>query len=160
MKFNTQDRYHRFVIFLVLLVALPLLGALLGRWAGPSISRIDYSVQVAERLYLEERDGLAERTLQTEAYRAQGYPFSFIYERATRQRRNFVLGSTILGVWLGLVIAMKIGTTYFSGKRDIYEADYAYCLACARCFEACPIEHKRVRDSRGSTHVESASLNS
>ncbi|MFP4378866.1 MAG: 4Fe-4S binding protein [Candidatus Sumerlaeia bacterium] len=154
MKIYIQNRFHRFGVFVAALVLLPIVGGIVGRLAAHSLSRMDYSVRVAERLYLEEKQQMEEQTLETEAYRAQGMPAEFIYERATMMRGKYRVGATILGVFLGLVVAMKIGNVFFKGKRSDYEADYGYCLACGRCYDACPVEHQRKREKTGETIPE------
>jgi len=140
-----EKRKRRLVIGAVLLVALPCLGALAGRFAAPALARTDYSVQVARRLGMEESRLLKDRTLQSAAYRATGQPFSLVLDRAREVERRFRWGAALFGLWCGLVVAMKVLTVFFPRRRKEYEAHPAFCVACGRCYLSCPVEHKQLK---------------
>jgi len=140
-----EKRKRRLVIGAVLLVALPCLGALAGRFAAPALARTDYSVQVARRLGMEESLHLKEHTLQSAAWRATGQPFSLVFERAREVQDRFRWGAALFGLWCGLVVAMKVLTVFFPRRRKEYEAHPAFCVACGRCYLSCPVEHKRLK---------------
>jgi len=54
------------------------------------------------------------------------------------------LAGSLLGGWSGLVIAAGSLRPLYEGERKTYEIDQAKCLACGRCFSACPKERKRI----------------
>ena len=133
--------------FLMILV-LAAVGAALGLLAGPAMARHNYIVQVAERVWLEESQGLTERTLQSNAFRATAMPPASLYAQAREVRDRFRLGGMLFGLWCGLVAALKIASVMHDRARRIYDADPADCLACARCYLSCPVELER-RKERG-----------
>lgn len=140
MKSKTRN-----LLFSALLIAiLSAVGAVVGRLAGPSLSRMDYKVQVAERVYEEESKGLDEQTDQSEAFRVLGVPSETLYADAREVRQKYKTGGTWLGIWLGLVLALKIITIRKERGRREYETDSAHCMACGRCYLSCPIERKRL----------------
>ena len=130
---------------ILLVAALVLLGGVLGRFAGPALSRTHYLVQVAERLYLEESQNLEEETLQTTAIRIQAIPPEQIYAEAREVLEKFVLAATLFGIWCGLVSGLNIVAILGERRRKEYEADRAHCLACSRCYLSCPIERTRLK---------------
>jgi ferredoxin len=131
---------------MLLIVSLALLGALWGRLAAPALSRTHYAVQAAERVWLEESQGLTDRTLQSKATRTQGIPAEKVYARAHAVQRRFRLGATLFGLWCGLAAALRIVRILSERRRREAVADRAHCLACGRCFLACPVEHQRIKD--------------
>lgn len=134
---------NRALLSLILLLALPALGGLLGRLAGPSLSRTNYIVQVAERVWLEESRGLSERTLQSTAFRATGLPAAQLYDQARQIQARFAVAGMFFGLFIGLIAALKIGRVLAEPDRHQYEADPAQCLACGRCYPSCPVEQDR-----------------
>lgn len=50
-----------------------------------------------------------------------------------------------LGLWFGLVIAVKLIALTLRRERTEYEVDHAACLSCGRCYEYCPREHVRLK---------------
>ena len=139
---KTKNNIPRAILLVVVLVAL---GGFFGRLAGPALSRTHYLVQVAERLHLEESQGLEEETLQTTAFRNLGLPAEQLYADARDVREKFVLAATLFGIWCGLVAALKMHAILAEGRRDIFEPDPAHCVACSRCYLSCPIERTRLK---------------
>lgn len=130
---------------LALLVVLPLAGAAAGRLASPALARSHYIVQVAERVWLEESQGWADRSLQSEAARASGVPLDQLFADAREVRERFRLGGGWLGGWCGLIVALSLWGYARERARHEFEADAAWCVECARCFMHCPMERKRRR---------------
>ena len=129
---------------IAVLLLLPLLGAALGCLAGPTLARMDYIVQVAERVWLEQSTGLEERTLQSEAFYATNTPSANLFEQAREIRVAFRRGTAWFGLWCGLVAALTIVSALSPRRRREFLADPGECLACARCYEACPVEHEHL----------------
>jgi len=125
---------------------LALIGAMAGWLAAPALSRNHYLVQVAERIWLEESQGLKDRTLQSTAFRYTGIPTQQLYADARAVQRRFRIGGTLFGFWCGLVIAFTAARVYSERRRHDYAPDPAHCVACARCYMACPIERQRLRE--------------
>jgi len=54
------------------------------------------------------------------------------------------VAGAILGLWFGLVIALKLISLMHRRERKAYEVDHAACLSCGRCYQWCPRERKRL----------------
>ena len=141
-----------------MLVLLPVL-ILFGGWAGSSLknttSRAHAMVRLAERIRLEETGQVEGTTDASDAFRTTGSETADLYQDATAIREKFGFGGWIFGGFIGLVIGLKLIASSIWRQRNDYEADRASCLACGRCYEYCPVEHKR-RDKK-SDLMESAS---
>jgi NosR/NirI family nitrous oxide reductase transcriptional regulator len=129
-----------------LLVLLPVL-VILGGWAGFSVkntlAQMHPTVRLAERIRLEETGKVEGATDASDAFRATGVENTELYEQASQIRDSFGTGSIILGGFIGFVIGLKLIVISIWRERPFYEADRAICFACGRCFEFCPIEHKK-----------------
>jgi NosR/NirI family transcriptional regulator, nitrous oxide reductase regulator len=129
-----------------LLILLPLF-IFFGGWAGFSVkntlAQMHPTVRLAERIRLEETGKVTGTTDASDAFRATGVENAELYEQASQIRDSFGIGSIILGGFIGLVIGLKLIVVSIWRERLFYEADRASCFACGRCFEFCPIEHKK-----------------
>ena len=136
---------ERRMIFILLILVLPFIGWMIGWSAGPWLARANYIVQVAERVWQEETAGLEERTLQSDAFRLTGgIPAETLFSQALEIRDQFRTGAAWLGLWIGLVAALKIISILRTREGTEYEADRALCVACGRCYLACPVERERL----------------
>jgi NosR/NirI family nitrous oxide reductase transcriptional regulator len=131
-----------------LLVLLPFLMILCG-WAGSAIrnvtSRMNPTVRLAERIYLEDTAKVEDTTDASEAFRATGKQTEELYKEASNIRAQFGLGGWFFGGFIGIVIGLKLIELSTWRQRTDYEADRASCLACGRCFEFCPKERERLK---------------
>jgi len=108
-------------------------------------SQVHPTVSLAERLINEQgtpaRTGaLSPDDLALE--RARQTPGDILTAAGAIQRR-FAVGGGVFGVWIGLVIAVKLISVSLHRRRTDYEPDRGECFACARCFEYCPNELAR-----------------
>ena len=136
---------RQLLVFLSLIVALMAAGAVAGRVAAPSLARANYVVQVAEH-YVREKGAAAEssgESLQTRAVRVLGLSGDAIVEQAREVQGQFRVGAPIFGAWCGLAAGLTIAASMRRKRRIEYDTHPARCLACARCFEVCPVEHRR-----------------
>ena len=142
-KEQYQKSKKRLVFLLILLPVLVILGG----WAGFSVkntlAQMHPTVRLAERIRLEETGKVEGTTDASDAFRTTGTENAELYEQASHIRDNFSMGSIILGSFIGLVIGLKLMSVSIWRERLFYEADRASCFACGRCFEYCPIEHKK-----------------
>ena len=128
---------------LLILMALPvliLLGAGLGNVAAPGLSRMHPTVQVAQRVLLEEQGDVTDTTDQSDAFRASGSTPQSLYDEAAHVQSRVTVGSIVAGAFLGLVLGLKLVRVSIRRERTGYEAQRAGCLACARCYVSCPNE--------------------
>lgn len=133
----------------ILLLLLPVL-VTAGGWGGSKLSvaasRVNPHVALAER-YMNPETRNRENGPQTaEALslkRAAADPTALVAQ-ALDVRRRFVAAGTLFGVWVGLVIGVKLISLSLRRTRTDYEPDRGACLACARCFASCPNERARL----------------
>ena len=133
---------------LLVTVGAAALGGLLGYAAGPFLARQNLTVQVAARVALEDAQGLAERTLESEAFRGTGRPAEELYAQAAEVVRRFRAGGALLGAFCGLAIGMRLLGQSGTPRRKTYTIDQDECVSCARCFLACPRERLRLKAAR------------
>ncbi|MEI6280264.1 MAG: 4Fe-4S binding protein, partial [Verrucomicrobiae bacterium] len=139
----TADK-RRLAAMILLLPLLLGLGGWLGGLTGKNLARNHRTVNLAERVCLEE-SGRASGTTDTSAvFRATGAPVESLYADARTVRDRFVLAGRLCGVWIALVVGGKLIALAIRRKRHDYEADQSRCVACARCFLSCPQELQRL----------------
>ncbi|MCP4451725.1 MAG: 4Fe-4S binding protein [Planctomycetes bacterium] len=142
-------RGRRTVLFLIMaLPVLILLGAGLGNVAAPGLARMHPTVQVAQRVLLEAKGSVTDTTDQSDAFRASGRTPESLYEEADQVQSQFAVGSIAVGVFLGLVLGLKLVRVSVRRDRAGYEAQQAGCVACARCYKSCPNERIQRQSSK------------
>ncbi len=132
-----------------LLVLLPaLVGA--GAWAGsefsPAAAQLHPTVALAERYTRQQSNPVQYGLMTPEALslqRAAENPEA-VLAAAADLRRRFHLACWLFGGWIGLVIGVKLVALSLRPGRTDYEPDRGACVACARCFAACPNERVRL----------------
>jgi ferredoxin len=124
----------------LIVVAFALLGTRLG---GP-LSLLDPEVQLAEQVRREELGLTATTTDASDAFRAARRPASELYAAAGARRDRFGHLGIALGVWVGLVLAVKLVSLSVHGSRSEYEPNRTGCVSCGRCFWYCPVEQVRL----------------
>ncbi len=138
-----RSRDRRRLAFLLLLLPL-LIGV--GAWMGSKFAvpaaRMHPTVSLARMMVREDGKPPKVGTLTPDERaleRARENPRE-ILGAAAEITRKMVLGGTLLGGWIGLVIGAKLISLSIRRKRTDYEPDRGSCFACARCFEYCPNE--------------------
>jgi ferredoxin len=63
---------------------------------------------------------------------------------AADARHRFDVACWLFGGWAGLVIGLKLIAVSVRPARSDYEPDRGACMACGRCFMACPNERVRL----------------
>lgn len=132
----------------LLLLALPVMIALsagLGWRVSGVLARVDPTVSLADRVWLEQQGLALGTTGASQAFYRQGRPYEELYAEAARIRQRFAPGTAALGGWVGLVLGLRLIGLSLRRHRVEYEADPGACLACGRCYEACPVEHARAQ---------------
>jgi ferredoxin len=127
----------------LMLGALPVMlgvSAGLGYAVGPMLASAHPSVSLLERLD-QERSGLVNGTTDaSDAFRQQARGVDVLREESQGIVQGFSVGATAGGTWLGLVAWARLWSLSTSRRRMGFHADPAQCLACARCYESCPVE--------------------
>jgi NosR/NirI family transcriptional regulator, nitrous oxide reductase regulator len=140
----STDR-KRLALLIALVPGLMACGGWLGWKFNPYASRLNPTINLAER-FLRERDlplktgPLSPADLSLD--RARQVPKELLLDAAAI-RRKFAIGGWIFGAWVGLVVGAKLISLSIHRRRTDYEPDRGECVACARCFEFCPNEFVR-----------------
>ncbi len=135
----------RLAALIILLPILALIGALVTRATSEWMSRVDATIRLADRIYLEESGKVKDTTDASLAFRGSGKQIDELYTDASNIQSKIGLGNLILGAFIGLLIGLKLIKHSIRWHRADYEADRASCLACGRCFEYCPREQVRLK---------------
>ena len=121
-------------------------------WAGtrlaPTFSRMNSRVRLAERIHLEETGRIEDTIDESDAFRATGQPIEELYDEAIQIGSRFTWGSMLFGVFVGLVAMFKLIALITRRTRNDFEPDRGRCVSCGRCFDYCPREHARRKQSR------------
>lgn len=144
-KFLDADR-RRLGWLLVLLPVLIAGGAWLGGQLAVPVSKLNPTVDLAERYIAEQKNPADHGVMTPDALsleRAAHNPEA-ILNAATALRQRFWLACVVFGGWVGLVISVKLISLSLPTMRTDFEPDRGACLACARCFRSCPQELVRL----------------
>lgn len=138
---RARERRRVGVLLLLLPVLMVALGWLGGRLSNPA-ARLHPDVALAERLLTETNaapETLTQNPDDLALWRAQETAPELLRAAAVAQHR-FKVGGCVFGLWMGLVIGIKLISLAVRRTRTDYEPDRGDCLACARCFSYCPNE--------------------
>ena len=117
-------------------------------FASARFSRSHPTVNLAQRVYLEENDTFTDTTEASDAFRGSGKTISTLYSDASAVKEQFSLGGWFAGAFVGFIIAAKLIRSTIRWQRTEYLANPAGCLACGRCFKYCPKEHARLNKKK------------
>ncbi len=136
----------------VLIALLPVmvgLGGWLGYLGSAELSRSNYTVRLAERVWAEEQGQVEGPSEPSDAFYRQAQPNEGLYLQAAEIRHKFDVGSTVLGAYLALVIGVALIGLSLRRRRSVYEIDPAACVACGRCYRVCPVQRKLESEQAG-----------
>ncbi|MCC6823773.1 MAG: 4Fe-4S binding protein [Verrucomicrobiota bacterium] len=158
-KLLTPER--RRLGWLVLLVpALIVGGAWLGGRLAVPVSRLNPTVELAERYLAQQKSPVNYGVMTPETLalqRAEHDPEALLKSAADLQQR-FRRACLAFGGWVGLVLGVKLVSLSLRTLRTDFEPDRGACFACARCFRSCPQELVRIGQLPASELPSSASI--
>jgi Fe-S-cluster-containing hydrogenase component 2 len=136
----------RLGFLLALLPLLIVLGAFAASKLSPAAAQVDPAVALAERYARQQVHPVQYGLMTPEALSLQHASENpaAILASAADVRRRFDLACCLFGGWAGLVIGVKLIALSVRRRRTDFEPDRGACLACARCFSACPEERVRL----------------
>ena len=140
---NRRQNRLRLAVMLALLPALVALGAWLGRRLETPLAKAHPTVQLAERVRLEDSHQVTGVTDASEAFRNTGRPAGDLYAEALLTAQRIGVAGGWFGAWVGLVLGVKLVQLSIRRRRTDYEPDPARCVSCGRCFWYCPSEQAR-----------------
>ena len=133
-------RSRQFKRFLTVLAVAPvLLACCVGAgWLGGSfVAKAHPDVSLADRLASVSAAD-EERYPELEVFRRTGHSRAWAEERAAQTVGRFRKGCAAAGAFMGGVILLRLlGLTRLQ-LLSVHEADRIRCVACGRCFPACP----------------------
>lgn len=132
-------------LLIALLALLPVmvgLGAWLGYLGSAELSRVNYTVRLADRVWAEQQGQVEGTNQASDAFYRQGEANEGLYLQAGEIRRKFAVGSAVLGGYLALVIGVALVGLSVRRRRSVYEIDPAACVACGRCYRVCPVQRR------------------
>ena len=124
---------------------LPLAAA--GWWIGdslsPRLSRAHPAVAMAEQVHLDETGQIAESTDAVDGFWRTGDAPPELFAEAATVKGTFSVWTPVLGAILALLLGIHL--LRWTGGRELAtcEADRGDCMACGRCFDACPENGER-----------------
>jgi len=150
-----RGRAVRRLAWLLALTPVFVLGsAWLGSRLDGALSRLHPTVALAERVAAEDGGVAGGTTLESRTFRAGGRSAADLMAVARELRARVRLGGWLLGAYLGLVVSAALLRSSRWPRRASYGPDAGDCLACGRCFSACPqsrVPLPRLQES--SVHV-------
>jgi ferredoxin len=140
---------RRLAALIPLLPILVVLGGWLGSQTAPVLARANYKVRLGERVArVQASEGWGESDLD-EAFSAGEATADQVVASAQAKRQQFVTGTWVAGGFFGFVVGLKLIGLSIHRTRSEWTIDKARCFSCGRCFESCPIEHRRRGRGRG-----------
>ncbi len=131
----------RLAALLALLPVFVVLGGGLAALSRPMLARVHPTVRLANRLWLEEQGRVEGQTEATQAFEQHGLASTDLYREAAATHARFDVGAWAFGGWVGLVLGLNLIGQAIRRHRREYDADAGACVACGRCYAACPVEH-------------------
>ena len=98
------------------------------------------TVSLTRQIQQEEMNPDVETTLNSEAFRSGDISREDLYKEAALIQDKFRIGLWLLGIFLSIVLCMKITSLLSRYRREDYEPDRFHCISCGRCMEYCPVK--------------------
>jgi ferredoxin len=137
---NRRVGVKRLAKLLLLAPVIIVVSAIAGGAAHGYVARMHPTVRLAERVFAEEQGRFAERSVESDAYRAGNRSVEDLYAAANDLKRRYKYGSAWLGGFMGLVVCAKLIRLSVVRRSEDYVPDAGACVSCARCFAYCPVE--------------------
>jgi ferredoxin len=144
-KFLSRER-RQLAWMLALIPALIAGGAWIGGKLAVPVSKLNPTVELAERYILQRKTPINYGVMTPEALslqRAEHDPEA-VLKSATDLCHRFWLACVAFGGWVGLIVGVKLVRLSLRTARSDFEPDRGACFACARCFRSCPQELIRI----------------
>ncbi|HHH75827.1 MAG TPA: hypothetical protein ENL03_02230, partial [Phycisphaerae bacterium] len=142
----------------ILLAASPIiiaLGGLGGYLSSSALSRSHPTISLAERIRYEQQNLVDPKTDMvpvesmtdaSEAFRETDKKTDVLYTEALAIKARFDFGTVAAGLFMGLVISLKLIQLSLRRKRTDYTPNKATCLSCGRCFKYCPVGQQTIAE--------------
>jgi ferredoxin len=98
-------------------------------------------------MYQELNHQVEGVTNESDSFRRTRRPVEKLYDEASGIVRQFRTGGCAAGGFVGLAAGLMLAGAGLRRKREEFDADPGSCLACGRCYNACPLDRKRSTDT-------------
>ena len=136
---------RRLALLIALFPVFMIIGITAGYSLGPALSRLNPVISLSRTISEEDMNGVKEYSQASFAFRRTGIPLSKLFEEAEGIEKRFVVGSSILGVFIALALFAKILRLSIWRRRKHFEPDMALCMGCARCQNFCPVHREKLK---------------
>lgn len=144
-KVDPKKGKKRFVSLLVLAPFVIVLMGYLTSLMSPYLAKVNEKVSLAyeieeQEMLLEKGVPLQEivRSEESETWRDRYDDPEALFVEANVILDQFKIGAWALGIWIGLVMMVKLIKLNTHRVRNEYEADRGSCYSCGRCYDYCP----------------------
>jgi NosR/NirI family transcriptional regulator, nitrous oxide reductase regulator len=120
---------------------------LLGLKLGKLGATLNPTVNLAQRIYMEEQGAVNDTTDASAAFKATAKSVEHLYAEAMNIQHKFNYGSVILGALMGLVGGLKLAGSRIRIQVNELTADPAACFSCGRCYQFCPRQKSKRKDT-------------
>ena len=138
-KLATKTNQGKLSIFLLLIPIWMLVFGFATSNIHTFLSKANSTVYLAELLISQPELISESDNLDIETFRSSGKTIDELAAEAKDIQHQFYIGSWLLGLFLGLVIGVKLAKQFRFKKQVDYEANKADCLSCGRCMDYCPV---------------------
>ncbi|MCP4156790.1 MAG: 4Fe-4S binding protein [bacterium] len=129
--------YNKILILVILVPLLGAGGAFIGKASSGFIASLDKRVKLAK---LVRSDVPASSSDEITAFFNSGTSKQDLFEIESEILSQFNTGSTILGLFIGILQGVRLLLYTRKYYYTNFEADRSGCINCGRCFEYCPQE--------------------
>lgn len=136
-------QFRRFVRLMVLAPVVIAGGVLLGWLTGRVVAAAHPDVIQLAAFEQAARSGSEEGVVDIEAARRNGWNADVVARRAAVTVERFRRGTAWAGGFLGCILALRMLQLTRLRRVTQHEADRIRCVACGRCYPACPKNRTR-----------------
>jgi len=130
----------KFLIYAALIPMWVLAGGFIGSKSHTYLSKAHPSVYLAELLITHPELKNDPDNIDIQTFLASGKSMQALVEEARLKRKEFYVGSWILGGFIGLVIGLALLNQVIYRRREDYVPNRGDCYSCGRCMDYCPVE--------------------
>ncbi len=139
VKLSTVQNRRKFFLYALLIPLWTLLFGFVISEAHLFLAKANPKVYLAD--LLASRPALISESdnLDIETFRSSGQTLDELVDEAREIKDNFYTGSWILGLFIGLILGIKLTNQFRFKKITDYQANRAECFSCGRCMDYCPV---------------------
>ena len=137
---SSRTGVKRFILYALLIPVWVVAGVFVGAKAHVWLSKAHPDIYLAELLIEHPELKNDPDNLDIQTFLASGKTMDTLVEEARAKRAEFLIGSRILGGFIGLVIGLALLNQVVYRRNEDYTPDRGDCFSCGRCMDYCPVE--------------------